>query len=103
VVDVLRAYELAALHGRAGAAYNICSGVSVPIQSALDLLVAMSTVDVSVEQDPARMRPSDVPEVRGCHDSFTEATGWQPEIPFESLLEGLLAYWRAQLVGAPAP
>ncbi|MBX3175864.1 MAG: GDP-mannose 4,6-dehydratase [Candidatus Hydrogenedentes bacterium] len=103
VDDVLRAYELAALHGRAGAAYNICSGVSVPIQSALDQLVAMSTVDVSVEQDPARMRPSDVPEIRGCHDRFTEATGWQPEIPFESLLEGLLGYWRAQLAGAPAP
>lgn len=97
VDDVLRAYELAALHAPPGEAYNICSGRSVRIQEALDRLLAMSAAPIEVRQDLARMRPSDVPEVRGSHDKLTEATGWRPEIEFDTLLRDLLDFWRAEL------
>ena len=97
VDDVVRAYELAALHVPSGEVYNICSGKAVRIQDALDRLLAMSTAAIAVEQDPARLRPSDVPEVRGAHEKFSSATGWHPEIEFDNLLRDLLAYWRADL------
>lgn len=97
VDDVLRGYELAALHGVPGEAYNICSGKRLPIQEALDRLLAMSAVSIDVQQDPARLRPSDVPEVRGSHEKLTAATGWRPEIGVDTLLRDLLDYWRTEL------
>lgn len=97
VDDVIRAYALAATDATAGEAYNICSGRAIRIQEALERLLAMSTVPIAVQQDSARLRPSDVPEVRGSHEKFTAATGWRPEIEFETLLRDLLAYWRGEL------
>ena len=98
VDDVIRAYALALEVGEAGAVYNLCSGVSRPIQSALDELLSLSELDVQVQIDPDRMRPSDVAEIRGSHDSFTAKTGWKPEKTFEQLLAELLDYWRAQVL-----
>ena len=99
VDDVLRAYVLAAEQGVAGEVYNVCAGRSYKIQEALDQLLAMSSVAIKVERDPARMRPSDVPEVRGTHEKLTAATGWEPEIAFEDLLRDLMDHWRTTLSG----
>lgn len=95
VQDVLRAYELAALKGRSGEAYNVCSGQARPIQAALDRLLAISSVRVDIVQDPARMRPVDVPRVEGSYQKLEADTGWRPQISFETLLQDLLISWRA--------
>lgn len=94
VDDVLRAYELILDKGGTGEVYNVCSGASQTIQSALDTLLGWAKVDIEVKQNPARMRPADIPETLGSHEKLTKATGWQPEIPFDKILEDLLAYWR---------
>ena len=94
VNDVVRAYETALQKGRAGEAYNICSGESHRIGDALEALVAMSDADIRIEVDPERFRPTDVAEMRGSHDKFTRDTGWKPEETFERLLADLLSYWR---------
>lgn len=96
VDDVVCAYELALRHGESGAVYNVCSGASVTIRDALDALVSRSSVAVEIVVDPDRIRPTDVKEVRGDHDAFTQQTGWLPKTPFESLLDELLDYWRHQ-------
>lgn len=95
VRDVVRAYEALAREGEAGEAYNVCSGTSVVVRDALDFLIAESNVAVTVELDPARVRPVDVPEVRGSHAKLTQRTGWTPEIPIEQTLRELLEHWRA--------
>ena len=94
--------ELAALNAPSGEAYNICSGQSFRIQDALDRMLALGQCAIEVQPDPARMRPADVPEMRGSHEKFTAATGWRPEIDFDVLLTELLTYWRGTLRGAPA-
>lgn len=94
VDDVLRAYEAAALHAPPGEVFNVCSGQRQRIQSALDQLLALSKVAIEVRHDPARMRPSDVPDVYGSAAKLTAMTGWHPEISFGALLSGLLDYWR---------
>jgi GDP-4-dehydro-6-deoxy-D-mannose reductase len=96
VNDVVRAYELAALDGQPGTAYNVCSGRATSIREALDRLRRLSTIEVRLEQDAARMRAMDVLETRGSHERLTAHTGWQPEIPFEQILADLLDYWRGQ-------
>ncbi len=97
VDDVLRAYESAALHAPGGEAFNVSSGQAQRIQSALDQLLAMSSATIEVRHDPARMRPSDVPEVYGSSAKLTDMTGWRPEIAFETLLRDLLDYWRSSI------
>jgi GDP-4-dehydro-6-deoxy-D-mannose reductase len=96
VDDVVRAYELAALHGRSGAAYNVCSGKACAVREALERLLALSRASIEVEVDPARLRPIDVPEVVGSHERLTADTGWTPKVPFDRLMEDLLQYWRKE-------
>jgi GDP-4-dehydro-6-deoxy-D-mannose reductase len=94
VRDVVRAYWLSLEKCEPGEVYNICSGRSWTIREVLDLLLARSKVKVRIEQDPARMRPSDVQILLGNCDRFHKATGWKPEIPFDRTLDDILAYWR---------
>ncbi len=96
VRDMVRGYWLALEKGRPGEVYNICSGKSYSVRQVLDLLLSLSDAKIRVEQDPKRLRPSDVPVLRGDCTRFTRETGWQPEIPFEQTVEDLLAYWRAR-------
>ena len=96
VRDVVRAYWLALEKGEPGEVYNICSGRAWTIREMLDCLLTMTKVKVTIEQDPARMRPSDVPVLLGDPSKFQKATGWAPTIPFEQTLSDLLDYWRAR-------
>lgn len=94
VRDVAAAYELLLTRGVAGAAYNVGSGCSHEIRDLLDQLVAMSTVPITVEVDPARLRPVDVPDVVCDNRALTTATGWQPSTPLSTTLRDMLDYWR---------
>jgi len=94
VRDVVRAYWLIIVKGLPGEVYNICSGKAVKIEDILKTLLGMSKVRIDVEQDPSRMRPSDVPILLGDCGKLKKLTGWEPQIPLEKTLEDLLDYWR---------
>lgn len=96
VRDMVRAYVLALEKCEPGEVYNICRGQCWTIRETLDMLLAMSKVDIEVRQDPARLRPSDVQILLGDNSKFVKATGWQPVIPFERTLADMLEYWRAR-------
>jgi GDP-4-dehydro-6-deoxy-D-mannose reductase len=97
VRDVVRAYRLLAERGQAGEAYNICSGRDVAIEEIARRLLALSDADLTLEVDPGRLRPVDVPIVRGDPSRVTAATGWHPDIGLETTLADTLAHWRAEL------
>lgn len=97
VRDVVRAYEEAALNGESGQVYNICAAKAIRIGDALDKLLALSSCKIEVIVDPARLRPVDIPEIYGSSQKLAAQTGWQPEIPFDTLLEELLDDWRARV------
>jgi GDP-4-dehydro-6-deoxy-D-mannose reductase len=63
------------------------------LEKLIDL--SSSKQKITIEQDPTRMRPTDVPLLVGNYTKFTTATGWKPEIPFEQTLEDTLNYWRS--------
>ncbi len=54
----------------------------------------MTDADIMVEEDPARLRPSDVQILLGDYSKFNAATGWEPTVPFEQTLQDILDYWR---------
>ena len=99
VRDVVRAYHLAITLGQPGEVYNIGSEQAHSIQELLDTFLAMSTVPITVEQDPARARSSDLSLVIADCSKFRAQTGWQPVIPFKDTLRDVLDYWREQVAG----
>jgi len=96
VRDIVKAYRLVIEKGNSGEVYNVGSGKAVAIQEVLDKLLALSKADIKVEQDPARMRPSDTPVIEADISKITECTGWKPEIALDVTLEDVLNEWRAQ-------
>ena len=103
VRDIVCGYWLLLERGEPGEVYNLCSGQAWSIQRVLDFLLAQSRVSgIAVKEDPARLRPSDVPFLVGDPSKIRQALGWRTEIPFEQTLKDLLDYWR-QRVKASAP
>ena len=97
VRDMVKGYLLAVDKGQPGESYNICSGESIKIGELLDLLISMSHKKIKVQQDPDRMRPSDVEILQGDCSKFKKQTGWKQTIPFEKTMEDLLNYWRRRV------
>lgn len=77
---------------------NIASGQARKIQEVLDEMISQSTAVISVELDPQRLRPSDIPFAVGNAEGIREVLGWQPTIPFKETLASLLADWRMRVV-----
>ncbi len=97
VRDAVRAYALTLERGDPGEVYNIASGKGIKIRDMLDMLVALSNADLKIEQDPTRLRPSDVELLIGSSEKFQKKTGWKPEIPFDKTMKDLLDYWREKI------
>ncbi|HDS31120.1 MAG TPA: SDR family oxidoreductase [Firmicutes bacterium] len=93
VRDTIKAYHLAVTRSEPGSLFNIASGTGRSIQSVLDLLLEISGLDVRVEQDPMRMRPSDVMVLEGSYKRINQALGWEPVIPFEKTMKDLYEFW----------
>ena len=97
VRDMVGGYLAAVQKCDPGEVYNICSGKAVKVADMLNLLLSYSKMKVETKEDPARMRPSDVPVLIGDNTKFVQKTGWKPEIPFEKTMEDLLNYWRERV------
>lgn len=98
VKDVVHAYWMSLDGGcEWGEVYNICSGNNPRIQDMLDYLLSLSSVKITTHEDPARMRPSDVPILIGDSTRFREATGWVPRYTWKETLSECLDYWREQV------
>ena len=99
VRDVVRAYRLIAEKGRCGEIYNVGSGTAYSVREILEKLLSLAESEIPVEQDPAKMRPSDTPVVRCNHEKLTNDTGWEPKIRLEQTLGEVLAEWRERTQG----
>ncbi|HET9228071.1 MAG TPA: GDP-mannose 4,6-dehydratase [Thermoanaerobaculia bacterium] len=97
VRDMVRAYWLAVTKAKPGEVYNIATGNGIVIREMLNRLIELSNVEVKIETDPERLRPSDVEILIGDASKFKADTGWEPQIPFDQTLRDLLDYWRTTL------
>jgi len=94
VRDVCRAYRLLLDRAAPPGIYNVASGQRVRISNVVDLLIGMARCPITVELDPERLRPSELPVVWGDASKLAAATGWKPEIPLEQTLADALDYAR---------
>jgi GDP-4-dehydro-6-deoxy-D-mannose reductase len=91
VRDVVRAYRSVLLGGEAGEVYNVCRGVAVGIDEVAARLLRLAGVELPIVVDPDRVRPVDIPELRGDPSRLMAATGWRPEIDLDRTLSDVLA------------
>jgi GDP-4-dehydro-6-deoxy-D-mannose reductase len=89
VRDVVEAYRLLVERGRAGEAYNVCSGEGRSIRALLDEMIAIAGVKAKVEVDPARVRPVDLPSLVGDPGKL-RALGWTPRLTWKDALAEVL-------------
>jgi GDP-4-dehydro-6-deoxy-D-mannose reductase len=103
VRDVVRAYRLLAERAPAGI-YNVSSGRSVSAAEQVQLVGRLiAPIEIEHVVDPARVRASEVMDLRGAHDRLTLATGWRPEIAFEQTMADTIAWWDARLAQESVP
>src|SRR5258708_3054797 len=94
VEDVVAAYLAVAEQGQLGEAYNIGSGQARSIRAILDLLLTFTGTFIQLREDPARLRPVDVPLLEANTSRLRADTNWKPAVPFEFALQRPLDYWR---------
>jgi GDP-4-dehydro-6-deoxy-D-mannose reductase len=83
--------------------YNVSSGQSVSTAEQVQLLAELiAPVRIEHTIDPTRVRAHEVMDLRGSHARLTEATGWQPEIPFRQTISDAIDWWEQQLKSSPS-
>jgi GDPmannose 4,6-dehydratase len=100
VRDAVRAYYmLVTVDPIPGEYYNIGGTHVAKVGEMLQALLDLSPMKdkISIQQDPARLRPIDADLQVPNTAKFTSHTGWTPQIPFEVTMRDLLDYWRQQV------
>jgi len=72
--------------GVAGEAYNICSGTSVSLQEALDMLADIAGYRIEVQVNPAFVRANDVLKLAGSNAKLIAAIGPIDSVPLAATL-----------------
>ncbi len=99
VRDVVRAYADLAERGVPGEIYNVCSGVPTKIQDVLRELVMAARVGVEIREDPALLRPVDVPVYYGDPAKLIATTGWEREYALARSLRDVYVSVRGATTG----
>lgn len=64
------------------------------ISEILNKILKLSNTEISVEVDPEKLRPVDVPIIEADTSKLCKNTGWKREVSLEQTLEETLDYWR---------
>lgn len=94
VRDAAKAYYQIALKSKPGNVFNLCSGKAHNLKDLLEYMISLSTIDINIEIDKSRFRPSDLPIMLGDNTKIKTEIGWTPNIDLHDTLNDLLNYWR---------
>ncbi len=99
VRDAVKAYWLLTQKCVPGEVYNIGGNRTMTVGEMLDYLISLSPKkgEIKVKVEKYLLRPSDVTLQVPSIEKFVKATGWKPEVPFETTMKDLLDYWRQTL------
>lgn len=97
VHDMVSAYSALMEKGRSGDVYNVGSGKGVKIADILSQLQSFTNKEITIEEDPERIRPVDIPELVCDASKMKLLTGWEPLISLDQSLESVLGFWREKI------
>jgi GDP-4-dehydro-6-deoxy-D-mannose reductase len=98
VRDLVHALELLAEMGAPGEVYNISGSKTYQIRDIVALVRAGVQMEMTLETDPALLRPSDEKVIFGDSSRLVAATGWKQQVPLEQTVNDMLAYWRRRML-----
>ncbi len=81
--------------------FNIASGSPIAIETLLQSLLTLTQAKIRVEQDPARMRPSEIATTRIAAQHIRSIAGWEPVHPVNTMLRDILQDARHKAFGDP--
>ncbi len=87
-----------------GEVFNICTGVVYSMREVLAMILVAAFNRygkercklIDFQQDSERMRPSDVPYLRGDNTKIREAIGWEPRRTLAFIISDLFDYWEQE-------
>lgn len=96
VRDVVDAYlqVLSASDANKCQTYNISSGKPVSIARILEYMLEESLATIKVEQDPDRVRPSEIKRTEVSSERIREMVKWHPRIELRETIKDVLKYYR---------
>eukprot|EP00929_Paragymnodinium_shiwhaense_P092996 TRINITY_DN53027_c0_g1_i1.p1 TRINITY_DN53027_c0_g1~~TRINITY_DN53027_c0_g1_i1.p1 ORF type:complete len:379 (-),score=42.86 TRINITY_DN53027_c0_g1_i1:46-1182(-) len=82
-----------------GTVVNIGSNMTYSVKQLLEMAISKSTLQdkISLEVDPARLRPYDEKIVVADITKLKALTGWIPQPDMSSLVQDLVTYWRHEI------
>jgi GDP-4-dehydro-6-deoxy-D-mannose reductase len=94
IKDSVGAIWLAALKGKHGETYNVCSNKKIQIRRLLEIILNFSKKKIQVvENAPQKVRKTDEDIVIGDNSKIKKDLGWEPIIPIETTLKEMYYYW----------
>lgn len=100
VADVAEAYALAVTASNSlvsGEIFNVASGRPQRISDILNQLLSFSSQAITIQRDPARDRPSDLPSIVGDAKRIRAKLGWVPRHAFQETLGRVMDDCRARV------
>ncbi len=80
-----------------GEVYNLCSGKIYYLKDLLNILIKKSKIDIRVETDPEKLRPSDLKLIYGDNSKLNALCNYRPRYNIETTLTEMLDYWRENI------
>jgi GDP-4-dehydro-6-deoxy-D-mannose reductase len=94
IKDSIHAIWLAALKGKPGESYNVCSNIKIQIRRLLDISLGFSTKRIRIEENVQhKLRKTDEDVITGDNSKIKNELGWQPITPIETTLREMFDYW----------
>ena len=94
VMDAIKAICLAAINGKPGETYHICSSKKVQIREILDISLSFSQKKIKVvENIPHKLRKTDEDIIIGDNTKITSELGWKPSKTIKETLKEMFDYW----------
>lgn len=76
--------------GACGEIYNICTGKSIAIGDALDQMIRLLKMAVTIESDEKRYKLKDIEDIYGSNRKILKDTGWLPRVTLRESFERVL-------------
>ena len=94
--DSVKAIWLAALNGKPGETYHICSSQKIQIKEILKTALSYTSKKIEVKENiSSKLRKFDEDVIVGDNSKIKKELGWDITIPIEKTLRDMFDYWMA--------
>lgn len=97
VRDIVNIYVEIIKKGKIGEIYNVGSGKAISVEKILNIILKNSSKNISVELDPKKIRPIDVPIIEADTTKLRNAIDYIYLYSIEETIKDILNYWREKI------